>query len=343
MSPLRITALVVTLSLVAACGGNPPPVAPAATGGPGAASATPQPTVAKVIVGFSEIYEGALPMWYAQDKGIFAKNFVDADLRFTASSTGIAALLANEIQIFQGGGSETLAANAQGADLLLIGNLVPIYPYVFMTTPEVRSLQELKGKKVGVSSPGSTSDIATRVGLAREGLDPDKDVTIVAVGSSQNRTAALKAGSIQGGLDQPPFSYQLEAQGLHSLFDMASLKLPVVNNGLVVQRSYATANRAVVQRYVDSLVQSIAALRKDKAGAIAVLKKQLQVDDEQILSKTYDYVMQIFPSLPYPRADQLADSVRVLGATNEKVKSYEVSRMLDESFVKNAADRGLDK
>jgi len=180
-------------------------------------------------------------------------------------------------------------------------------------------------------------------GLLESPSDPDKDVTIVAVGSSQNRTAALKAGSIQGGLDQPPFSYQLEAQGLHSLFDMASLKLPVVNNGLVVQRSYATANRAVVQRYVDSLVQSIAALRKDKAGAIAVLKKQLQVDDEQILSKTYDYVMQIFPSLPYPRADQLADSVRVLGATNEKVKSYEVSRMLDESFVKNAADRGLDK
>src|SRR2546422_8438750 len=115
MSPVRIAALVVTLSLVAACGGNPPPVAPAATGGPGAASATSQPAVAKGIVGFSEIYEGALPMWYAQDKGIFAKNFVDADLRFTASSTGIAALLANEIQIFQGGGAETLAANAPGA------------------------------------------------------------------------------------------------------------------------------------------------------------------------------------------------------------------------------------
>src|SRR5437879_13327719 len=122
MSPLRIAALV-TLSLVAACGGNPPPVAPAATGGAGAASATPQPTVAKVIVGFSEIYEGALPMWYAQEKGIFAKNFIDADLRFTASSTGIAAILASEIQVFQGGGSETLSANAGGADLMLIGHL----------------------------------------------------------------------------------------------------------------------------------------------------------------------------------------------------------------------------
>src|SRR3989441_6309622 len=138
MSPLRIAALAVTLSPVAAGGATPPPVAPAATGGAGAASATPQPAVAKVIVGFSEIYEGALPMWYAQDKGIFAKNFVDADLRFTASSTGIAALLANEIQIFQGGGPGTLPANPQGADLLLIGNLVPMYPYVFMTTPEDR-------------------------------------------------------------------------------------------------------------------------------------------------------------------------------------------------------------
>src|SRR2546428_10329560 len=143
MSPPRIAALVVTLSLGAAGGGNPPPVAPAATGGPGAASATPQPAVAKVIVGFSEIYEGALPMWYAQDKGIFAKNFVDADLRFTASSTGIAALLAHEIQILQGGGTETLPPNAHGADLPLNRDLGPVYPYVFMTTPEVRSLQEL--------------------------------------------------------------------------------------------------------------------------------------------------------------------------------------------------------
>ena len=142
-----------------------------------------------------------------------------------------------------------------------------------MASADVKTTSDLKGKKVGVSSPGSTSDIATRVGLAKEGLNPDKDVTIVAVGSSQNRTAALKAGSIQGGLDQPPFSYQLEAQGLHALFDLASLRLPVVNNGVVVQRSFATQNRAVVQRYVDSLVQSLAALRKDKPGAIAVLKK----------------------------------------------------------------------
>ena len=343
MNAFTRVALPIVAVLASACGGSTTPVATNPTAAAVSGAATPAPPTAKLIVGFSEIYEGTLPIWYAADKGIFAKNAIDADLRFIASSTGIAAILAGEIQVFQGGGSETLSANAAGSDLVLIGNLVPIYPYVFMATADIKTLNDLRGKKVGVSSPGSTSDIATRIGLTKEGIDPNKDVSIVPVGSSQARTAALRSGAIQGGLDQPPFSIQLEAEGLHPLFDMASLKLPVVNNGVIVQRTYMTANRPVIQRYMDSLVQSVASLRKDKAGAIAVMKKQLQVNDETILARTYDYAMNLFPSLPYAKADQLADSVTVLGATNEKVKSYDVKKMLDESFVKSAADRGLDK
>jgi ABC-type nitrate/sulfonate/bicarbonate transport system substrate-binding protein len=98
----------------------------------------------------------------------------------------------------------------------------------------------------------------------------------------------------------------------------------------------------VVQRYVDSIVQATAALRKDKAGAVAVYKKYLK-DTDEALVKTYDYAMELFPNLPYARADQMADSVRVLGANNDKVKNYDLGKMLDESFVKSAANRGLDK
>ncbi len=339
---MRRSIAAVLAVLLAACGGAAPTAGSAAPSAPASAAATPQPTVTKLVVGYSEIYEGALPVWYAFEKGIFAKNFLDVELQYTESATGIAALISNRTQIYQGGGSQTLSANVEGSDLVLIGNLVPMYPYVFMVGPDIKTIQDLKGKKVGVSNPGSTSDIATRVGLQKEGLVPDKDVTIVAVGSSQNRTAALKNGSIQGGLDQPPSSFALEAAGFRVLFDMAKQKLPVVNNGIVVQRGFINSNRPVVQRYVDSIVQSIAALRKDKAGAVAVYKKYLK-DSDEALAKTYDYAMEIFPSLPYARAEQMADSVRVLGANNEKVKSYDLSKMLDESFVKSAAERGLDK
>ena len=329
--------------LISACGGSGTP-APVGSGPATQAAATTAPPPVKLVVGYSEIYEGELPVWAAFEAGIFKQNGLDVDLRYTASTTGVAALVSGEIQVFQGGGSESMSANLGGEDLVLVGDLVPVYPYVFMVQKEIQSIADLKGKKVGVSNPGSTSDIATRVGLAGVGLVPDKDVTIIAVGSSQNRTAALQSGQIQGGLDQPPFSYDLEALGLHSLFSMAEKKLPIVNNGVVVKRSYLNANRAVVQRYVDSLVQAIAKIKKDKAFSVGVYKKYLKIDDETKLGRTWEYATtELFPALPYPKVDQFNDIVPELAKRNEKAKTYDVSKMIDESFVKSAADRGLDK
>lgn len=333
---------VVGALLIAACGGSGTPTSNASPTGVATASATPAP--AKLVVGYSEIYEGELPVWAAYEAGIFKGNGLDVDLRYTASTTGIAALLSGEIQMFQGGGSEAMNANLGGADLVLIGNLVPVYPYVMMVQKGINTVADLKGTKVGVSNPGSTSDIATRVALTRLGVIPDKDVTILAVGSSQNRTAALQSGQIQGGLDQPPYSYDLETLGLHALFSMAEQRLPIVNNGIIVKRSYLAANKSVIQRYVDSIVQAIARVKKDKAFSVGVYKKYLKYDDETALGRTWDYAAtQLFPALPYAKLDQFNDITPELAKRNDKAKTYDVSTMLDGSFVQSAADRGLDK
>lgn len=334
--------------VAAACGGAAQPGASAtkaASAAPtqAAATATASPAPTKLVVGFSEQYQGELPLWYAAEKGIFAKNGLDVELQYTASSTGVAALISGKTQIFQGGGSETLSADVQGADLVVIGNIVPIYPYVFMAPASIKTIADLKGKKVGASKQGSTSDIATRAGLLKEGLDPDKDVTMVYVGSSSARTAALFSGAIEGGLDQPPGSLELEAKGLHVLFNEVDQKLPVVNNGIVVERSYMTAHKDVVQRYVDSIVESIAALRKDKQGGVAVLTKEMKIKDPQIAAATYDFSMKLFPNIPTISADAFGDAVKVLSQKNAKVASFDVNKIIDNSFTKSAADRGLDK
>jgi NitT/TauT family transport system substrate-binding protein len=125
---------------------------------------------------------------------------------------------------------------AGGADLVLLGNFVPVYPFEFMVPADITTLDELRGQRVGVSSIGSSSDIATRAGLHRAGLDPQKDVDIVAVGSWTNLVAGLLNGAIQGGVSRPPDSLSLEAKGFHALFDLADQKLPTVNTSIVVQR-----------------------------------------------------------------------------------------------------------
>ena len=312
----------------------------------GAASTTTPPTGAPVslTISYSEVYEGALPIWVTYEAGIFQKHGLNVDMQYIASSTAIAALLSGQTQVSQGGGSEALSANVGGADLVDVATLVPVYPYVFMSVPSVNSISDLKGKKVGVSKSGSQSDIATRIALNKEGLNPDKDLTIIAVGSSSNRTAALKSGAIQGGLDQMPFSLELEKLGLHQLFDMASLKLPTVNNGTIVKRSWLETHKDVMQRYVDSLVEGVAKMKKDKAFAIGVLEKYLKVTDQQELATTWDYATKnLFPSDPHATVGQFQDAVDILGAKNPKVKSYDLKQIVDDTFVKSAISRHLDK
>jgi ABC-type nitrate/sulfonate/bicarbonate transport system substrate-binding protein len=115
-----------------------------------------------------------------------------------------------------------------------------------------------------------------------------------------------------------------------------------VNNGIVAQRAYVAAHRDVIQNYIDALVEGIALMKKDKAFSVGVLKKYLKLDDDQALSLTYDYgTKNLFPSVPTIKPEHLADSIQVLSERNPKARDYDVTKMLDPSFVKCAEDRGL--
>jgi ABC-type nitrate/sulfonate/bicarbonate transport system substrate-binding protein len=176
------------------------------------------------------------------------------------------------------------------------------------------------------------------------GLDPDKDVLIQAVGSAANRTAALLSGAIQAGVSQPPDSLALEAKGFHVLYDLASQKLPSANTSVAVRRSYIGTNKAVVQRYIDSLVQGIKKMKSDKAFGVSVLKKYFNSTDEAAMSATYDfYALSVAPTQPFAKPEMYVDAQTVLGANDAKVKAFDVSKMLDSTFVQSAVDRGLDK
>jgi len=364
-------ALVLTAAALAACGGgaaapassSPPAASPAASAaasakpaGSAAASAKPaasgpasakpavSPASGKLVTSFSELYEGQTPVWVTQDAGIFKQNGLNVEQDYIASSNVIAALVSGQVAVAQGGGSEALSAAAGGADLVVIGNIVPVYPYVLEVAKDITSVADLKGKKIGVSSFGSASDIATRVALKKVGINPDKDVSIIPVGSSTNRSAALASGAIQGGMDQPPSSYKLEQLGLHPLFDMASLKLPTVNNGIVVQRAWLNSHRDIAQKYVDSIVQGIARSKKDQPFAAQTLAKYMKLSDTSAATKAVAYAdANLFPSSPDIKLDGFTDSVAVLSAKNPNVKNFDVNKIIDNSLVQSAVQRGLAK
>src|SRR5438309_1067378 len=318
----------------------PPTAAPTAVTKPAAAA-----PLQKVSAGYSNVSADDLASWVAKEAGIFSQNGLDVDLQLVAGgSKTMASLLSGQNDLTLQGGGEVLSASTSGADLVVLATLAPVYPYLFEVSADVKTADDLRGKKVGVSSPGGSADIASRVVLSKQGLDPDTDLNMVPVDSHANRTAALISGAVQGGVDDPPDSYAVEREGLHTLFDLAGQKLPAANTVLVGQRAWVSANRETTQKFVDSLVLGIARMRADKPFTVGVLKKYFQSDDEEAMSGAYDFfTREVIPSVPLPRVEQFADAISILGDKNEKVKSLDVSRIVDPSFVQSAVDRGLNK
>ena len=343
---MRLTGLLLAGAFVAsACGpAAAPPAAPAATVAPAATTASPAPARASLVVSWNSVSADQVPVWMATEAGLFAKQALDVEVRYIASTTSMAALLSGETQVAHIGGAEALSAVAGGADLVVVAVPGPVYPYLFYVPAAVKTAADLKGQKVGVTGVGSSTDIATRVGLHRVGLVPDKDVSIVSVGSISSLTTALLNGAVAGGMGHQPDSAVLEAKGFHALFDLASERLPFANNAIVVQRAYLAAHRDVVQRYVDAIVSAIAREKKDKAYTVTVMKKYFESKDDAAMGATWDYYAKLVrPELPYPRADQFTDLVIELAKRNDKVKQVDLAKLLDAAFVQSAGDRGLSR
>src|SRR5256714_7308114 len=341
-----LAVLVASLAILAtACGGGAGGPAVTATSSQAAASASPtaRPCCTKVIAAYSNISADDWLSWYAFEKGIFTDNGLTVDLQsINGGAQTSAALLAGSVQIAQFGGAEALSANAGGGDLVVVANLAPVYPYKLYAAKGITSIQGLKGKRVGVSNAGGPSDIATRAALKAGGLDADKEGNVVGVCSPANRTAALLAGSIDAGVDDPPEDLELVKAGLSVLVDMAAQKLPAANTGVIMDRKFLNANKDIVQAYVDSLTIARAKMKADKAGATAVLGKYFKLTDQAALDGAYDFFMnEVTTAYLFPETIQFKDAVAILGPTNPNIAKVDIAKMLDRTFMQSAQDRKL--
>jgi len=323
----------------------PAPTAAAPTTPP---TAAPKPTTAPALTSISVSYpEGGahLPLFLARDTGIFAKHGLDVTLKgLGGGSVASAALIGGDIQIADITGSEITSADANGADILALGTLDPVYPYVFEVTPDIKTKDDLIGRSIAIRAIGDATDIATRVALKHAGLDPDKDVTILALTQENARMAALTSGQMCCSVAQVQDRIALEKIGFHVLFDLTAQGLPNAQGVIATQRAYASAHPEVVQNFVNALVESIARMKANKTAALPVLKAQLSLEDDDIVNATYDFFAgSVVPSVPLPAPAQFADGIAILGEKNEKVKSLDISKYIDTSYVQKAVALGLDK
>ncbi|HLY64675.1 MAG TPA: ABC transporter substrate-binding protein, partial [Chloroflexota bacterium] len=232
----------------AAASGKPAASASAGTQAVPPISGPPAPAGATKLTAFySTISATFTVMWLAKEAGLFQKNGLDVDVEYIQNPQGTAAMLANQVQLGLSGAADMLGPDASGADLTAYATFTKTYPYSLEVAPNIKTTDDLKGKKIGASQPGGSDYVALLAVLNKLGIDPAKDLSILFVGGLTQRTAAVLGGNVVGTLTSPPETLTLEKNGFHPLLDVTSLNLPSATSTLTAHKAWVQANKPTMQ------------------------------------------------------------------------------------------------
>lgn len=226
------------------------------------------------------------PLGVARDRGFFAQEGLQAELVYMPAALTIKALMSGDLGYSTTVGSAVVAA-VRGVDVRVAMAFVDRPLFDLVGSAELSSVAELKGKLVGISSRAGLLDVATRSMLQQSGVDPAR-VTLLVVGGQTAMLAAVKTGRISAGLLGPPYNFLAFREGLKDL-GFAGDYVRIPSTCIVAMRERLERSPEQVRKVLRALTRARAFARENKPAALPILKRFLKLDDEDLLSKIYDY------------------------------------------------------
>ncbi|MBI2988363.1 MAG: ABC transporter substrate-binding protein [Deltaproteobacteria bacterium] len=240
-----------------------------------------------------------LPMWVTHEVGLFKKYGLDVELVFVrGGSMAATAIVAGQTPI-AGADVGVIPLAGSGSDIVFIANMVDTLAYFLVARPEIKTKEDLRGKRAGISRFGSTSDFVTRMALEGLGLAPDRDVAIVQIGAVPDRFAAMEGNIVQATVLTPPINLVAKKKGFSIIVDVAALGLKIPNSALATTRSYMRRNREIVRKYLMAYLEGIKVLKSNPALSIRSLSRYTRVTDAESLQEAYKVYAGAVPERPY--------------------------------------------
>ena len=275
-----------------------------------------------------------LPLWIAQDKGLFAKQGLTSELiTFQGGTQTMQALLSGGIGFAASSTDTGVNAKLRGADIIGLAEWVNSLPYMFITAKEIDKPEKLKAKKIAISRFGGAAHYAVRMVLIKMGIDPEKDVQILQVGDESLRLAAIRQGVVDATVLTPPSNLTARNLGFRILTSLQEAGVKYSFDGIFVSREYGTKNRDTVIRFLKGFVDGIATMKRNRSESIATLKKWTRLNDQNALDETYRIFVELIPAKPYGSEDGWRNLLEVLSATNPKAKQLEYNEAFDYSYL----------
>jgi len=292
-------------------------------------------------IGISAPVVTIFPVWMGEAGGFYQKEGVKVEvITMEGGSRGVQVLMSGEIQAMHVGLAPVVQANKQGADLRLVtstGNTIPI---TIFGTAAIKSMAELKGKTIGISTFGSETDIAISIALKNVGLTR-KDVTISQIGGSSQRFGALSAGRIDAAPLLEPGITMAKEKGFNPLIDLAAAKTPWIFDSVVVTNSYLKGQRETLTRFVRGYIAGAYLALSDEKKAKDVIAQKFKTSDPKVIDATYNDFKRMMPRDAAPSPEGAKNVLAQLQAIGIEVGSKNVDDYLDLSIIQKLKQDGF--
>lgn len=297
----------------------------------------------KVTMTTGSFSEREAAMFVAQDQGFFRRYGLDLTFVHVRSGpVGMAALAGGDSQLHEGSVTgAVLGSAAEGTDLVFVAGLINKLIGNIMASPKIKQPSDLRGQVIGVTSASGGSWMFTTLALEYWGLDAKRDgISYRILGDESVRSQALLTGAIAATHLGYTFAAPLKNQGMTTLADLAQLPIPFQSTGVMTKRSFINSSPEIVENVLRGVVDSMAfiAQPENKTAVLRSLAKGLRLARLEQAQEGYESLPLLYEKRIYPRVDGIRNVIRLLGATNEKIRKLKAEDLVDDRFI-----RKLDK
>jgi NitT/TauT family transport system substrate-binding protein len=297
----------------------------------------------RIAAGYSAVSATQTGFYIAKDAKLFEKYGLFVDPVYVPGGSRMAqAIIAGEFPLALAGGN-IVNVNLAGGDIVIIGGVVNVPSFYLFVQPAIKRNEDLKGKALGVTRYGASTDVSLRAYLKKYGLEPDRDVKILQMGGQPEIVAGMQAGVVQGGILSSPADFRAKRSGFVMLANFAKEGIDYPTTSVVSTRSTIKKDRETVKRFLMAYSEAVDLLFRGKELGMKIIGKWTRTQDRETLESSYEYATNFIerpPRLPFKATENIVAS---MAETDPRAKDHKAEEFLDPSIYNELEKSGFFK
>lgn len=297
----------------------------------------------RIPVAYSAVSASQSAFYLTKEAGLFEKHGLFVDPVYVASGSRVAqAMIAGEFPIALAGGT-FVNANLAGGDIAAFGGMVNVPSFYVVVHPSIKRPEDLKGKIIGITTFGSSTDFSIRYLIRKLGMEPERDVKILQMGGQPQIVAGMVAGVVQGGVLSSPANFNALKAGFQMLVDFKTVGLDYPTVSLVSTRSYIKKDPQTVRRFLMAYSEGTERLYRDKDLTMKVIAKYTKTTDPEALESAYTFATTFIerpPRLPFKAVETI---LAQMAEKDPRARDQKAEDFIDASFYNELEKNGFFK